>query len=83
MASDEIGVEMREEDVFDLEFVLGGEGEVLVNIALRVNDGGGGGLLVADEIRGVRQTSKIKLLENHGAPLLAAARYLGCGTIRI
>ena len=39
MPGDEIGVEMRQEYVLDLERVLGGKRDVLVGVPLRVNDG--------------------------------------------
>ena len=39
MPGDKIGVEMRQEYVLDLERVLGGKRNVLVGVALRVNDG--------------------------------------------
>jgi hypothetical protein len=56
VAGNEIGVEMGEEDVFDLEVVFRGEGQVAIDVALRVDDGGCAGLFVADEVGGVRQT---------------------------
>ena len=37
VAGDEIGVQMREEHVLDLQAVLGGKGDVLVSVALRVD----------------------------------------------
>ena len=48
MSRDEIGVEMRQEYVLDLEPVLGGEGDVLIRVPLRVDDGCCAGFLVAD-----------------------------------
>ena len=39
MAGDKIGVQMRQDYVLDFERVLGGECDVLVYVALRVNDG--------------------------------------------
>ena len=71
MAGDEIGVEMCEEDVLDREAVFGGEGDVLVDVALRIDDGGGGGLFVADQVRRVGQTRQIKLFEDHRLPPMA------------
>ena len=65
MAGDEIGVEVGEEDVRDPQAVLLGEGQVLVDVALRVDDRGRPGRLVADEIRRVRQAVQIELLEDH------------------
>ena len=68
MPGDEIGVEMGEEDVLDGEGVFGGEGEVLIDVALRIDNGGGAGCLVANEVGSVRQARQIELLEDHFAP---------------
>jgi len=68
MAGDEVGVEMGEEDVFDVEFVFGGKGEVLVDVALGINDDGGGGGFVADEIGRVGETGEVELMEDDGTP---------------
>jgi hypothetical protein len=65
MSGDEIGVEMGQEYLLDLKTVLGGKGDVLVRIALRVNDGSRAGLLVFNNVRGVRQARQIELLEDH------------------
>ncbi len=87
MPGDEIGVEMREEYVLDLERVLGGKGDVLVGVALRVNDGCRACRLVSDEVGSVRQARQIELLEDHCAPSSLLVRGLrgnqfGWGTIR-
>src|SRR5436305_620897 len=50
VAGDEVGVEMGEEDVLDGQRVLLGEGEILCDVALGIDDGGGASLLVSDEI---------------------------------
>jgi len=68
MAGDEIGVQVGEEDVLDGEVVLGGEGEVLVDVALGINDDGGGGGFVADEIGRVGETGEVELMEDDGTP---------------
>ena len=39
MAGDEVGVEVREEDVRDSQAVLPGERDVLIDVALRIDDG--------------------------------------------
>src|SRR5579872_2534995 len=65
MAGDEVGVEMGEEDVLDSEVVLGGEGDVLVDVALGVDDGAFAGLFVADEVGGVGQAGEVELFEDH------------------
>ena len=56
MPGNEIGVEMSEEDLFYGEAVSSGEGDVVVRVALGVDDDGGVGRFVADEVGGVRET---------------------------
>ena len=65
MAGDEVGVEVGEEDVADGESVMGGGVEVLLDVALGVDDDGGGGGLVGDEVGGVRQAAEVVLMEEH------------------
>jgi hypothetical protein len=72
MSGDEIGVKVREEDVADLEGVFGGEGEVLADVALGINNCGRAGRFVSDQIGGVRQARQIELLENQSALPFAA-----------
>ena len=43
-----------------------GELEVLIDVALRIDDGGDAALLVADEIRRVGEAIEIKLMQDHG-----------------
>jgi hypothetical protein len=50
MAGDEVGVEMGEEHVLDLKIVFDGEGQVLVDVPLGIDNGGGAGVLVADQV---------------------------------
>ncbi len=74
MAGDEVGVEVGEEDVADGEVEGGGVGEVLGDVALRVDNNGGLGGLVAEEVGGVREAAEIVLLEDHvGASIIADA----------
>ena len=68
MPGDEIGVEMGQEYVLDLQGMLRREGNIVIRVALRVDDDGGTGLLVADDVRGVGEAGKIELLEDHEAP---------------
>ena len=65
VAGDEIGVKVRQDDMPNLEAVCAGKGEVLVDVALGIDDDRGVRRLVADEIRGVRQTSEVELLQDH------------------
>src|SRR5262249_33677077 len=66
MSGDEIRVEVRQKNVPDREPVLARERQVLIDVPLRIDDGRRPGLLIADEVRRVRETIEIKLLENHG-----------------
>src|SRR5262249_21161101 len=65
MTGDEVGVEVGEEDVRDAQAVRVGEGQVLIDVALRGDDGCGAGLLVADQVRRVREAIQIELVEDH------------------
>jgi hypothetical protein len=46
--------------------VPGRERQILIDVALRIDHGGGCGLLVADEIRRVGKAMQIELVEDHG-----------------
>src|ERR1700736_3211656 len=72
MTRDEIGVQVRQEDVCDAKAVRFREGQILIDVALRIYHGGDACLLVADEIRGVGEAVQIKLMEDHA---LASAHY--------
>jgi hypothetical protein len=75
-------MEMGKEYVFDFEGVLGGKRDVLVRVALRVNDGGRACRLVSNHVGSVRQARKIELFEDHFRSPSLADCYFGCGTIR-
>jgi hypothetical protein len=66
MASQEIGVEMRQEDMGDAKAVPLGERDVLIHIPLRVDHRRRMRRFIADEIRGVRQAIEIELFQDHG-----------------
>src|SRR4051794_31880579 len=59
MAGYEIGVEMRKEDVSDLEADIPGVGQVILDIALRINDRRGCTGLVSEQVRSVCKAPKI------------------------
>ena len=65
MAGDEVGVEVGEEDVADLEPEFLGVGQVLLDVALRVDDDGGRTGLVSEQIGGVGQAAQVILFQNH------------------
>ena len=66
VTGDEVGVEVGVEDTHDLETVLLGVGEVLLDVASRVDHDGLAGLLVADEVRRLREAVEVELREVHG-----------------
>ncbi len=66
MAGDKVGVEVGEKDMADGESVSSGVSEVLLDIALGIDNDGGRGRLVGQQVRGVRQAAKIVLLQEHG-----------------
>lgn len=68
MTGDEISVEMGEEDMFDLKAVFFSEGEVAIDVALGIDDGGDACGIVGDEVRGVSEAVEIELVEDHGGP---------------
>ena len=61
MTGDEVGVEMRQKYVLDRQAMLAGDGEVLLDVALRIDDGGGFCVFVADEIRRMREAVQVEL----------------------
>ena len=65
MSGDEIGVEVGEEHVRDAQAVLGREGEILIDVTLGIDDGGGLRLFVANQVRRVGETIQIKLTNDH------------------
>ena len=82
MSSNEIGMKMGQEHMLDRKRVLCGEGQVLVNIPLRIYDGGRACLFVPNDVGGVSQARQIELLEDHRRNSLVAKNYFGCGTMR-
>src|SRR5205085_5369929 len=71
VSGDEIGMKMRQEYVLDLQPMLGGEGHVLVDVALRINDDASTRCFISDYVGSVRQTRQIELFEDHGVNLLS------------
>ncbi len=81
MPCDEIGMEMRQEYVFDSETVFTGKGNILVGVALWVDDRCHARLLVSNNVGSVRQARQIKLFNDHGLPPSLANCYFGWATI--
>src|SRR5215468_661989 len=65
MPRDKIGVQVRQKNVFDVEFVFRGKCEIDADVALRVDHGRLGRLLVPNQIRSMSQAAQIKLFEDH------------------
>ncbi len=79
MAGHEIGVKVGQEDVADLQAEFLGIGQVLLDIALRVDDDRGRAGLVSDQIGSVCQATQIVLFQDHGS-LLYCQPLRGHGT---
>src|SRR5271168_4478470 len=65
MAGDEVGVEVGQEDMPDLKAELLSVGQVLLNVALRIDDDTSRTGLVSKQIRRVGQASQVVLFQNH------------------
>jgi hypothetical protein len=70
VARKKIGMKMGEEDIVNVKLVLGGVVEILIDIALRVNDNGGAARLIGDKVGGMRETTEVILFHPHGIFLL-------------
>ena len=71
MAGNEIRMKVRQEDILDLQSVLLGKCNVLLDIALRVNHDGRAGLLVSNNIGRMSQARQVELFQNQMAPAYA------------
>jgi hypothetical protein len=59
--------------------VSGGVLQVLPDVTLRIDDGRDAGVLVRDQIGGVREAAEVILLqEHHRTPLVSDGRGLAC-----
>ena len=65
MAGDEVRVEVRQENVANPNVEASRVAQVLVDVALRIDDGSRPALLVRDEVGGVREAAEVVLLDNH------------------
>lgn len=72
MPSHEVSVKMSQEDVLNTQSVFAGKSEVTIYIALRIDDCGYAGLLIADDIGGMGQTTEIKLLKDQASSPLVS-----------
>ena len=75
MPCQEVGVQVGQEHVRDVQPVFAGEHQILLHVALRVDDRRRARSLVAHHVRRVCKTIEIELPENHGCDLcLSRAR---------
>ena len=65
VAGEEVGVEVRQDDVLDPAAEPLGVREVLVDVALRVDHGGDAAALVGDEVGGMSEAAEVVLLQDH------------------
>ena len=63
---DEVGMKMCEENIFDRVPAGLGVGEILIDVALRIDHRSRLRLLVGDHVRRMRQASEVILLNFHG-----------------
>ena len=75
VSRDEVSVEMRQKYMIDLKMVLRREGEVLLDVALRIDDRCSMGFFVADQVGSVSQAIQIKLFEDQGQPFAQVVRF--------
>ena len=68
MTGDEIGVEVREEDVDDAKVVIRRKRQILVDVTLRVDHSGCSAFFVGNDVGGMREAVQIKLFEEHHSP---------------
>ena len=65
MAGQEVGVEMRQQDMLDPQPRRSRIGDVGVDVPLRIDDRRDSGCLVGDEVRRVGEATEVVLLEDH------------------
>ena len=65
MTGNEVGVEVAEKDMADLESVFFGIIQVLLDVALGVDDDRGRTGLISEQIGGVGQAAQVVLFKNH------------------
>jgi hypothetical protein len=65
MAGYEISVEVSEENMPDFEAKFPGIGQVLLNVALRIDDDCGRTGFVPEQIRSVGEAAQVVLFEDH------------------
>jgi hypothetical protein len=75
MPRNEIRMQMRQDHVLDLEPVFAGKRNVLIDVPLRIDNNRRPRLFVANQVGSMRQTRKIKLLEDHWTPPFLQPRH--------
>jgi len=74
VAGNEIGVEVGQKDMGDAQAVIRSERQVLIDVALRIDDRGQGTPLIANKVRCVRQAVQIELSQDHRRACVLIAR---------
>jgi len=72
MTGDEVRVKVREDDMSNRQPTFRRERQVLIDVTLRIDDGSGFRLLVANQIRRVREAIEIELVEDHSSSSLTS-----------
>jgi hypothetical protein len=75
MTRDEIGMKVRQQHVRNPQVVFARERQILIDVALRVDDGSNLRAFVADEIRRVRQAVQVELMQNHSRAAVGWMKY--------
>ena len=65
MTGDKIRMKMAEEDVADLQAEFLCVGDVLLDVALRIDDDGGRTGLIAEQVGGVGEAPQVVLFQEH------------------
>src|SRR5438309_6382416 len=74
MTRDKIGVQMRQKNVLNFEFMFGSKRNVLVSVALRINHRRRARLLLPNHVGSMSKARQVELLENHAVqPSLTVA----------
>jgi hypothetical protein len=65
VAGNEVRMKVRQEHIGNAEVVISRECQILIDVPLRIDHGGGAALLVGNDVGRMRKTVQIKLLEDH------------------
>src|SRR5262245_40735404 len=68
MPGDEIGMKVRQEDMPNLEVHQSGIVQILLDVALRIDDDRGPAWFIAKQVRRVCEATEVVLFEDHSNP---------------